>query len=78
MYAEFVTCYEATGQNGLRNLFPDEWSTTLKSHLRYTVIMSQQYNAPITTRRVMLSSTSILSIMLLRRKSKSIPLVLST
>jgi hypothetical protein len=28
-------------QNGLRNLFPDlEWSTALKSHLRYTVIMS--------------------------------------
>jgi hypothetical protein len=30
--------------------------------------MSQQYNTPITTRRVILSSTSILSIILLRRK----------
>jgi hypothetical protein len=29
MYAEFVTCYEATGQaEWLKNLFPDlEWST---------------------------------------------------
>jgi hypothetical protein len=39
--------------NDLRNLFPDlEWSTALKRHLRYTATMSQQYNTPITTKRV--------------------------
>jgi hypothetical protein len=61
-------------QNDLRNLFPDlEWLTALKIHLRYTATMSQQYNTPITTKRVMPPSISILSIMLLRRKSKIIP-----
>jgi hypothetical protein len=50
IYVEFVACYEAPGrQYGLRNSYPDlEWSTKLKSYLRYTVTMSQQYNTHIT------------------------------
>jgi hypothetical protein len=56
-------------QYDLRNLCSDlEWSTALKNHLRYTMTMRRQYNTPITTRRVMLSSTSILSTILLRRE----------
>jgi hypothetical protein len=66
MYAEFVTCYETTGQaewlkkfvSGLRVV------DNIEKHLRYTVTMSQQYSTPITIRRVMLPSTSTLSIML--------------
>jgi hypothetical protein len=67
--------YEGCCLEWCKNLFSDlEWSVALKS----PATMSQQYNTSITTRRVMLQNTSTLNIMQLRRKSKIIPLVLST
>jgi hypothetical protein len=80
MYAEFVACYEATGQiEWFKNFVPglrvvDNIEKSLKIYCENEPLVQYSYN----NKKVMLSSTLILSIILLRRKSKIIPLLLST
>jgi hypothetical protein len=72
IYVELVACDEATGQAlWFKKFVPGHRVIdNIESYLRYTVTMSQQYNTPTTTRKVMLPNTTILTTMLLRRKFK--------
>jgi hypothetical protein len=80
MYAEFVACYEATGQaEWFKKFVPGlRVVDNIKKPLKIYCDNEQQYSTPIIIRRVMLPTTSTLSIMLLRKKSKIILLFLST
>jgi hypothetical protein len=75
MYVKFAGFYEAIGQVVWFKKFVPRLRVVgnigkaLKIY--YDIELAIQYNTPITTRRVMLPSTSILSTMLLRKKSIS-------
>ena len=79
MYAEFVACYEASGQvKWLKKFIPGlKVVDSIERPLKITATMSPRYFTLITTSQVVLPNTLTLSFMLLKSKSRIIPLVLS-
>ena len=72
MYAEFVACYEASGQvTWIKKFVPGlKVVDSIEKPLKLYCETSQQYSMLITTSRVVLPNTSTSSFMLLRSKSR--------